>query len=164
MPYIADIYNRAYLLSYNDLKSVINSYLKTCISRSDQYTDRLNRINNSYDESYIANIQYYNSEKPQAHNENTLLPVEDRIPDIMPQTSPDGDRCVDAKCWFCLYYYGQSYWYAQVDSPDGYCLNEGPYSGPYEGKCCANWNNGQGGAFVGGAVYDGECIPPGVQC
>lgn len=85
MPYITDIYNRAYLLSYNNLKSVINSYLKTCISRQDQYTDRLNRINNSDDQSYITNIQYYNKEKPQAYVQNTPLPIDDNIPDIMPE-------------------------------------------------------------------------------
>jgi len=164
MPYITDIYNRAYLLSYNNLKSVINSYLKTCISRQDQYADRLNRINNSDDQSYITNIQYYNKEKPQAYVQNTPLPIDDNIPDIMPELSPDADQCVDAKCWFCLYYFGESYWYSQVDGPDGYCLNEGPFSVPYQGKCCANWNNGAGGSFTGGALYDGQWIPRGVQC
>lgn len=85
MPYITDIYDRAYILSYNDLKGVINSYLKTCISRSDQFVDRLDKINNTFDESFLNNIEYYNSEKPQAYVENTSLPIDDNIPDIMPE-------------------------------------------------------------------------------
>jgi hypothetical protein len=119
MPYITDIYDRAYILSYNDLKSVINSYLKTCISRSDQFVDRLDKINNTLDESFLNNIEYYNSEKPQAYVENTLLPIDDNIPDVMPELGP-GVKDIDGTCiatfcyWLCTAVNINSYYWGLV--------------------------------------------------